>query len=127
MQIEMDIIGFLPKDDPIISDALSFFANHSIQDQLIIDVSHQKNDLDILVECGQLVEKRLKQSGLFKNVGMQNIENLIPELAFYILNDLPVMFSENELNNTIKPLLNPQKIKKKLEHFIILHNGIKKI
>lgn len=114
MQIEMDIIGFLPKDDPIISDALSFFASHSIQDQLIIDVSHQKDDLDILVECGQLVEKKLKQSGLFKNVGMQNIENLIPELAFYILNDLPVMFSENELNNTIKPLLNPQKIKKKL-------------
>jgi len=114
LQIEMDIIGLLPKDDPVISDALSFFENHSIQDQLIIDVSHQKDDLDILVECGQLVEKKLKQSGLFKNVGMQDIQKLIPELSFYILDDLPVMFSENELNNTIKPLLNPQKIKKKL-------------
>ena len=114
LQIEMDIIGFLPKDDPIISDALSFFENHSIQDQLIIDVSHQKDDLDILVECGQRVEKKLKQSGLFKNVGVQDIQNLIPELSFYILNDLPVMFSANELNNTIKPLLNPQNIKKKL-------------
>jgi len=110
----MDIIGFLPKDDPMISDALSFFENHSIQDQLIIDISHQKDDLDILVECGQLVEKKLEQSGLFKHVGMQDIQNLIPELSFYILNDLPVMFSANELNNTIKPLLNPQNIKKKL-------------
>ncbi len=114
MQIEMDIIGFLPKDDPIISDALTFFTNHSIQDQLIIDVSHQKDDLDILVECGQLVEKKLKQSGLFKNVGMQDIQNLMPMLSLHILDDLPVMFSANELNNTIKPLLNPQKIKKKL-------------
>lgn len=114
MQIEMDIIGFLPKDDPVISDALSFFENHSIQDQLIIDVSHQKDDLDILVECGQLVEKKLKQSGLFKSVGMHDIESLIPELAFYILNDLPVMFSATELNTKIKPLLNTQKIEKRL-------------
>ncbi len=114
LKIETDILGFLPKDDPILSDALSFFENHSIQDQLIIDVSYQKDDLDILVECGQLVEEKLKQSGLFKNVGMQDIQNLIPALSFYIVDNLPVMFSANELNNTIKPLLTPKGIKKKL-------------
>jgi len=114
LKIETDILGFLPKDDPVLSDALSFFENHSIQDQLIIDVSYQKDDLDILVECGQLVEEKLKQSGLFKNVGMQDIQNLIPALSFYILENLPVMFSANELNNTIKPLLTPKGIKKKL-------------
>lgn len=114
MQIEADVIGFLPQDDPAISDALYIFANHPIQDQLIIDVSHQKDDLDVLVECGALVEKRLKQSGLFKNVGLQDVENLIPDLAFYILNNLPVMFSANELNNKIKPLLDSQTITKKL-------------
>ena len=114
MKIDTDIIGFLPQDDPIISDALSLFANHSIQDQLIIDVSHQKDDLDVLVKYGQLVAKRLKQSGLFKNVGMQDVQNLIPDLALYILNDLPFMFSTNGLNNTIQPLLDPHNISKKL-------------
>jgi len=114
MKIETDIIGFLPQDDPIISDALSLFSNHSIQDQLIIDVSHQKDDLDVLVKYGQLVAKRLKQSRLFKDVGMQDVQNLIPDLALYILNDLPFMFSTNELNDTIQPLLDPHNVSKKL-------------
>jgi predicted exporter/ubiquinone/menaquinone biosynthesis C-methylase UbiE len=114
LKIETNILGFLPKDDPVLSDASSFFENHFIQDQLIIDVSHEKDDLDILVKCGKLVEEKLKQSGLFKNVGMQDMQNLIPALSFYISDNLPVMFSANELNNTIKPLLTPESIKKRL-------------
>ena len=114
LKIETDILGFLPKDNPVLSDALSFFESHSIQDQLIIDVSSQKDDPDILVECGQRVEEKLKQSGLFKTVGMQDIQNLIPALSFYILDNLPVLFSANELNNSIKPLLTPKSIKRKL-------------
>jgi len=114
LKIETDIIGYFPKDDPVLSDALSFFENRSIQDQLIIDVSLQKNDLDILIDCGQLIEKKLKQSGLFKNVGMQDMQNLILELSYYILDNFPVMFSANELNNKIKPLLNPKRITTRL-------------
>jgi len=114
LKIETDILGFLPKDNPILFDASNFIENHSIQDQVIIDVSYQEDDLDILVELGQRVEEQLKQSGLFKNVGMQDIQNLIPALSYYILDNLPVMFSANELNNKIKPLLTPKSIEGEL-------------
>ncbi|MBT8371530.1 MAG: MMPL family transporter, partial [Deltaproteobacteria bacterium] len=114
IHIEADIIGFLPQDDPVISDALYIFRNHPIQDQLIIDVSLQKHDLAILVECGQQIETKLRGSGLFKNVGLQDIQNLLPDLAFYTLRNLAVMFTAEDLQNKIDPLLDPKIIQKKL-------------
>ena len=42
VNIETDIVEFLPKGDPVISDALYIFKNHPIQDQLVIDISLQK-------------------------------------------------------------------------------------
>jgi predicted RND superfamily exporter protein len=53
VDIEADIVSFLPQGDPVISDALYIFKNHPIQDQLIIDVSLQEENLDLLVECGR--------------------------------------------------------------------------
>jgi len=114
IEVDTDIVGSLPQDDPVVSDALSVFRNHQIQDQLIIDVGYQKGDLDVLVECGEWVEKRLKQSGLFRNVGMKDVQNLMPDLAFHILNNLPVMFTSEDLDNKIKPLIDSKKIRKKL-------------
>jgi len=114
IEIDTDIVSSLPQNDPVISDGLYIIKNHPIQDHLIIDISHQKDDLDILIECAELVEERLKRSGLFKSVGMKDAQNLIPDLLFYILSHLPVMFSESELKTKIEPLLNENKIQKKL-------------
>ncbi len=114
LDIETDIVGFLPKGDPVISDALYIFKNHPIQDQLIIDVSLQEENLDLLVECGKEIEKSLKQSNLFAKVGLQDFQSLIPDLAFHILNNLPLLFSSEDLQDQIEPLLDPLKIEKKL-------------
>ncbi|MGD9370265.1 MAG: MMPL family transporter, partial [Desulfobacterales bacterium] len=114
VDVETDIVGFLPKGDPVISDALYIFKNHPIQDQLIIDVSLNTQNLDLLVECGQRVENRLRQSKLFEKVGLQDFQSLIPDLAFHILNHLPLLFSTEELQNQIQPRLDPLKITKKI-------------
>jgi predicted exporter/SAM-dependent methyltransferase len=114
IEIDSDIVASLPEGDPVISDAVYIFKNNPVQDQLLIDVSLQNDDLEILLECGDLVEKKLTDSGLFKNVGLKDVQNLIPELAFHILNNLPVMFSAHELNNKIAPLLDAKAIQKKL-------------
>jgi predicted exporter/SAM-dependent methyltransferase len=114
LDIEADIIAFLPQADPVIADALYIFKNHPIQDQVIIDVSLSKDNLDMMVACGQQVEKRLKASGLFKNVGMQDFQKLAPDLIFYVLNHLPVLFTAEELQNNIQPLLDSGKIQEKL-------------
>ena len=114
IEIDSDIVASLPEDDPVISDAVYIFKNNPVQDQLLIDVSLQNDDLEILLECGELGEKKLSDSGLFKNVGLKDVQNLIPELAFHILNNLPVMFTAHELNNKIEPLLDAKAIQKKL-------------
>jgi len=123
IEIDTDIIGTLPVHDPVISDARYVIMNHPAQDQLVIDVSHQKQDQDILVEAGRLLEKKLMESGLFKSAGMKEIQNIIPELIFYIMENLPVLFTERDLNSYIKPLLEPAQIRKKLkENFSNLLN-----
>jgi uncharacterized protein len=115
LEIDADIIAFLPQADPVISDALHIFRNHPIQDQVIIDVSLSADNLDMLVGCGQQIEKRLKASGLFKSVGIQDFQTLMPDLLFYLLDHLPVMFSAEDLQNSIQPRLETDRVREKLE------------
>ena len=105
IDIDTDITKYLPQKDPVISDAGYVFVNHPIRDRLIIDIGFQKGDPDTLVECGELVEQKLKESGLFKQVGTRDFQNLMPELIYHILNNLPAMFTERDLNDKVRPLL----------------------
>ena len=114
VNIETDIVSFLPQGDSVISDAFYIFKNHPIQDQLIIDVNLQQENLELLVECGQRVEQRLRQSRLFETVGLQDFQSLIPDLAFHILNHLPLLFSTQDLQDHIQPLLDPLKVREKI-------------
>ena len=114
INIETDIVSFLPQGDPVISDAFYIFRNHPIQDQLIIDVSLQQENRELLVELGRQVEQHLRQSGRFKSVGLQDFQSLIPDLAFHILNHLPLLFSAQDLQDNIQPLLNPLKVREKI-------------
>ncbi|MEA3436194.1 MAG: MMPL family transporter [Thermodesulfobacteriota bacterium] len=121
LKIDTDIIKTLPKSDPVVSDAGYILMNHPAGDQLVIDIaleSHNTNDPDgpdILVEAGQFIEKKLMASGLFKSAGMKEIQNMMPELIFYIIKNLPVLFTEGELRNKVKPLLLPSQVNNKLE------------
>ena len=114
IKIDTDITKYLPQNDPVVSDAGYIFKNHPIQDQVIIDISVQKAAPDTLVECGDLVEQRLRDSGMFRHFGMKEAQGLIPDLVSHILNDLPVMFTEKEIHNQIKPLLHPDRIHERL-------------
>jgi predicted exporter len=116
IDIDTDITAYLPQNDPVISDAGYIFVNHPIQDRLIIDIGYQKDDPDTLVECGELVEQKLRDSGFFKQVGTRDFQDLIPDLISHILNNLPVMFTERDLVDKVRPLLEPQRIHEKLGH-----------
>lgn len=114
LRIEADILAFMPQTDPVISDALHIFRNHPIQDQMIVDVGIAADDTDLLLASGRRVEEALRQSGLFKRVGMRQFETLMPELAFHVLQRLPFLFSAEELEAKVRPLLEPQAVKDKL-------------
>ncbi len=126
IEFDADIAGSLPKE-PAISDAIEIFMNHPVRDQLVIDVSLQKENLDVLVECGEMVERELKDSGLFKSVGMEGVQTLIPDLVFYVLNHLPVLFSKAELNKNVDPLLTPDNVRKRFEDIYFKLSGMEGI
>ncbi|MCK4795551.1 MAG: MMPL family transporter, partial [Desulfobacteraceae bacterium] len=115
IQIDTDIASSLPQNDPVISDAMDIFSNHPIHDQLAIDVCLQRDDLDVLIECGKWVEEKLQESNLFRAVGIKEAANLIPDLIFHILENLPVMFTDRELEEKVRPLLEPEQIHGKVE------------
>jgi len=114
LEIDTDITGYLPQNDSVISDAEYIFENHPIQDRLVIDIGYEKDDPDTLVECAELVEQKLRDSGLFKQVGMRDFQDLMPNLISHILNNLPVLFTERDLDEKVKPLLQSDKIHKRL-------------
>ena len=113
LEIDTDILDDLP-EDPIIQNALHVFKNHEIQDQLVIDVSLETVDVDRLVEYGRRLEDELRASGLFKSVGFRDFGNTMPSLAATITGNLPVLFTERELMEQVRPLLETEAIRKRL-------------
>ncbi|MEW6666894.1 MAG: methyltransferase domain-containing protein [Thermodesulfobacteriota bacterium] len=113
LEIDTDILDDLP-EDPIIQDALQVFKNHEIQDQLVIDVYLDKGEVGRLVEYGRRLEDRLRASGLFKTVGFRDFGKAMPALAMSVTRNLPVMFTEGELMELVRPLTEPEAIRRRL-------------
>ena len=121
LEIDTDIIGALPKTDPVISDATYLLLNHPMQNQVVVDVSLKKADLDTLIACGKWVEARLRESELFKSVGMEDAQALMPDMLDYLSGSLPVLFSAEELRDQVLPLLGPVEVQSRLEQ---VHSGL---
>lgn len=115
IRIDTDITTSLPQNDPVIKDAMHLFLNHPLQDQLTIDVGLDREDTDLLVECGQEVEQALRESGLFRSVGMEAVAKGLPELMETVVNRLPVLFTAQALEKEVRPLLTPEKIALRME------------
>ncbi len=107
---DFDLVASLPQDDSILTDARRIITNHPIQDRVVIDVGRSEANGDALVGAATIVEKRLRESGLFTRVGFDQEQQLIPDLIFSITGRLPVLFSAEELEEKVKPLLEPAKI-----------------
>ena len=106
---DTDLVASLPQDDPVLADARRIIANHPIQDRVVIDVSLSRADQEGLVRAAALIEQRLQESGLFSRVGLGREQQLFPELIFSIAARLPVLFSAEDLEEKVRPLLAPAK------------------
>ena len=124
LQFDTDILTSLPQNDPVLADARYVIMHHPIHDRVVVDVEqHPAGDMALLVEGANLVEARMRDSGLFKEVGFRHIGQRIPELMQYIVDHLPILFDERELEENIKPLLAPEKVRQTMtDHFSSLHN-----
>ncbi len=114
LDIDTDVIKLLPQKDPAISDALYLFKNHPIMEQLVIDIGHTQENPDLLVDWGDRIERRLKQSSLFKSVGFDEFQRLIPELMTYIVAHIPVLFTAEQLESQVLPMIETGAVEKRL-------------
>ncbi|MDQ5986568.1 MAG: hypothetical protein CSYNP_02298 [Syntrophus sp. SKADARSKE-3] len=111
LQFEADIMASLPKEDAVLADAHYVISHHPIYDRVAVDVAYSGENLDALMEGSALVETGMKNSGLFKEVGFQQIGQLIPELMRHVADHLPMLFSEADLETVVKPLLAPEAVR----------------
>ncbi len=118
LSFDTDLVASLPQDDPVLADARRMVTHHPIQDRVVIDVGHPEADADELVNAALAIEKQLRESGLFARVSLDQEQQLFPELIFSIVGRLPVLFSAKDLEEKVKPLLAPAKIRAALsDHF----------
>ncbi len=110
LRFETDILKSMPKDDPVIADASCLFRHHPMQDRVVVDLSLKKKDLNLLVNGADRIEDELEKSGLFKEVGMAEMEEVFPAIVSHVVGSLPVLFNEEELRDRVLPLLEPEKI-----------------
>lgn len=113
-KLDTDLISYLPKNDPVLTDAGYVIRHLPYQDKVVIDVSTEKPDREGLVQAAGIIEDGLSGSGFFKKIGIEDMQMLIPALIGHIVKNLPVMFTEAELKQKIEPLLSRAKINDRL-------------
>ena len=57
LSLDFDLTASLPRTDPVLADARYIVQNHPVQDRVVIDIAHQGDDLNKLVDGGMLVKK----------------------------------------------------------------------
>jgi uncharacterized protein len=118
LKFDTDVLNALPQNDPVLADGRYVFLHHPIQDRVVVDIGQGAGDLERLLGAAELVEQRMRESGLFREVGFQSMGQLFPELLRHTVDYLPVLFGADELERVIKPLLTPEKVKQTLEGHI---------
>lgn len=126
-KVETDIVGSLPQNDPVLSDARYCLTNLPLQDRVVVDVSLKRPDRDLLIEGVLFIQERLKKSGLFENVGIEQMQEIFPELMAHVINSFPTMFTAEDLDEKIKPLLSPSKIRTILSDHLVQLQSLESI
>jgi uncharacterized protein len=114
LDIDTDVVRSLPKGERLIADGLDIFEHHPIHDQIAVDIMLGSDDPDTLVEIGALLEKKMEASGLFAQVGIDATSALIPDLAIHAAQNLPLLFSLEELEEKVVPLLDADQINRRI-------------
>ncbi|OHD63358.1 MAG: hypothetical protein A2176_00180, partial [Spirochaetes bacterium RBG_13_51_14] len=118
LTIDTDITKSLPVADPVIADSEYVMSHNPVKDRVVIDMGLDRNDPETLTAGAAMIESRLTASGLFSSVGMDEYQSIFPELVTSVTERLPALFTEHDLDRTIRPLLEPRKIKEALaEHY----------
>ncbi|MBA4398200.1 MAG: MMPL family protein, partial [Syntrophus sp. (in: bacteria)] len=111
LQFDADVLNSMPRNDPVLADAHHIITHHPIYDRVVVDVSCAGGTTEALTEGARLVEDRMRESGLFREIGFQSMALLMPELMHHIADHLPILFSARDLEKVVLPLLAPENVR----------------
>ncbi len=111
LKIETDILESMPHKDPVLADAHLIIKHLPVQDKVFINLEQTSMDRDQLVNAAVMVSDKLSKSGLFTKVGIGDDAKNFPELMAHVNDNLPALMNASDLEQRIKPLLSPDKIR----------------
>ena len=99
LHIDFDILNALPRTDDVTCDAREIMKQNPAMDRVLLDLSRPDGtpDRDRLVAAAETVAARLRQSGLFRSVGVSGFGQAMPKLLGTVTGNLPLLFDENDL------------------------------
>lgn len=107
LTIQTDIAAGMPRRDPVINEARDIITQYPVFDRVVIDVglTTQRPDSALLVSAATYLQQGLNQSGIFKDVGLEDSEQAMPLLLSKVVSNLPFLFSRSQLETSVLPLL----------------------
>jgi len=124
VRIQTHIHSSLPPNDPVLADARRVIGHLPYQNRLIVDVEIRAGEREDLIEAGETVERALRASGLFRQVGMEQMEALFPELMEHIVGHLPLFFDGGQLEKEVAPLLATDRVRRVVEENLKVLQGL---
>ncbi|MDD4357672.1 MAG: MMPL family transporter, partial [Smithellaceae bacterium] len=111
LKIETDILESMPHNDPVLNSARQVIHHLPIQDKIFLDLEQAGGDREDLVKAARLVTVRLSKSGLFASVGIGDSADHFPKLLAHVSSNLPWLLSASDLEQRIRPLLEPEQVR----------------
>ncbi|MEE4134968.1 MAG: MMPL family transporter, partial [Desulforhopalus sp.] len=127
LQINTDVLASLPIKEQVIFDAREIFTNHPIHDQIAVDLMIDADAPDILVESAAFLQKKMAASGLFDPSAKTAVGTLLPQLSLQVVNDLPLLFTGEELEREVAPRVQSQAVRQRLGDLVEGIGGLESI
>jgi uncharacterized protein len=127
LQINTDVLASLPIKEQVIFDAREIFTNHPIHDQIAVDLMIEVDAPDILVESATFLEEKMAASGLFDPSAKTTVGALLPQLSLQVVNDLPLLFTGEDLAREVAPRLQREAIRQRLGDLVEGIGGLESI
>jgi predicted exporter len=112
IEVESDLLLTLPAGSPVLESGRKLLRKHPVVDRIGIDLSLRDATPapDRLVEAAEVLEKRLRESGLFERVGTADFSAGLGAVHESVARRLPTLFSGEQLERLVAPRLTPDRI-----------------
>ncbi|PKN34259.1 MAG: hypothetical protein CVU61_08740 [Deltaproteobacteria bacterium HGW-Deltaproteobacteria-19] len=127
MGIDTDILNALPAGDPVLADAEAVLKSHPMQDRIVVDLRCDPVDPRALQEAAAVVVRKMRDSGLFRRVGLDAEVGAFPELVDGVVENLPFLFTERDLQRNVAPLLEGPAIRTAIHTQALMIQGLEGI